>query len=356
MNLLEDCLMKKVCQHRVVMQMALYATHCASGSTLTCKSIKADTIRQYLLAVATLSLRFRDCDPRKYLVSDTRLAPEIVAVLKEVERWEKVPNRREPYTLEMLSDHRERATSEPNPHALIHQLRKFFLVGLYGGYRKIEWGAQDPVNSHILRFLRNIYKNCYAFTAENLDLRTTNNSLISHAAGLKNKPQVYRVRVTHDTQKNGDNGEVRTFVRNTKDPSICAVTAWLEILDSYYALMGADGPTDLPLAIHKHPVTNRLTCITTTDAEREMQLSASRVYNLNPNTKKHKAMLVRWSCHSLRVGACVILYSMGATPETIQFLLRWRSHAFMDYLRNLAYVSRQQNEMFSNLDVTPNFL
>lgn len=89
---------------------------------------------------------------------------------------------------------------------------------------------------------------------------------------------------------------------------------------------------------------------------RWLQLSASRVYNLNPTTKKHQAMLCHWTCHSLCVGACVILYSMGAFPETIKFLLHWHSNAFMDYLRNLAYISRQQNEIFNNLDVTPNFL
>lgn len=60
------------------------------------------------------------------------------------------------------------------------------------------------------------------------------------------------------------------FMRNTDNLDICSVTAWLEILDSYYALMGKDAPTDLPLAIYKHPVTNRIMCITTTDVEGEM--------------------------------------------------------------------------------------
>ena len=356
MKLMDDVFLIAVCQQRAVMQLALYATHCASGSTLACKSIKADTIRQYLLAVAMLVLRFRDCDPRKHLISDTRLAPEITAVLKEVERWEKIPDRREPYTLEMLDDHRTRAESEPNQLALIHQLRRFFLVGLYGGYRKIKWGAQDPTNSNISRFFRNIFKRCYGFTADDITLRTPYNSPISHKEGLKNPAKVARTRVHHDTQKNGHNGETRTFVRNTQNPKLCCVEGWLDILRTYYTLMGEDCATDQPLAIYKHPVTNRITCITCTDAEREMQLSASRVYNLNPANKKHQELLTHWSCHSLRVGACVILYSMGASPETIQFLLRWRSHAYMDYLRNLAYVSRQQNEMFSNLEVTPNFL
>jgi hypothetical protein len=65
-----------------------------------------------------------------------------------------------------------------------------------------------------------------------------------------------------------------------------------------------------------------------------MRTIASVVYNLDP--KIHKKELQLWSSHSYRVGACVLLHGMGYQAHQIKFLLRWKSDAFMDYLRNLA--------------------
>ena len=59
---------------------------------------------------------------------------------------------------------------------------------------------------------------------------------------------------------------------------------------------------------------------------------------------KDKKALQKWSAHSLRVGACVLLHATGFTPLDIQWLLRWRSMAFMAYLRNLAGLATRQHQ------------
>ena len=65
-----------------------------------------------------------------------------------------------------------------------------------------------------------------------------------------------------------------------------------------------------------------------------MRSLAVTVHHFHPI--KDKKELQKWSSHSLRVGACVALHAMGFSPLDIQWLLRWRSMAFMAYLRNNA--------------------
>ena len=82
-------------------ELALYATHLATGSSLHCRSLKASTIASYLLDVAKfLGRYYQNVGPRLQSTADTRLAPAIAKVLDKQKRWESVPNRREPFTLE----------------------------------------------------------------------------------------------------------------------------------------------------------------------------------------------------------------------------------------------------------------
>jgi hypothetical protein len=94
--------------------------------------------------------------------------------------------------------------------------------------------------------------------------------------------------------------------------------------------------------------------ITATDIELVMRTTASRVYNLSPRTCRKQLQL--WSAHSIRVGACVILHAMGFTASQIQFMLRWKSMAFLVYLRNLSILSTKQNTAIHDVSRMSNFL
>jgi hypothetical protein len=85
-----------------------------------------------------------------------------------------------------------------------------------------------------------------------------------------------------------------------------------------------------------------------------MHTVAARVYNLDP--LRDCDVLQSWSAHSLRVGACVILHAMGYTAAQIQWLLRWRSMAFLIYLRNLAVLADKHNITFNEAMAMPHFL
>ena len=57
--------------------------------------------------------------------------------------------------------------------------------------------------------------------------------------------------------------------------------------------------------------------------------------------------LSRWTSHSLRVTAANELHRLGFNTLFIQHRLRWRSDAFMKYLRHTIHVARKHSEIMS---------
>jgi hypothetical protein len=109
----------------------------------------------------------------------------------------------------------------------------------------------------------------------------------------------------------------------------------------------------LPLSMYRHR--DGRTCnITSSDVETLMRQAAAKLFNIHPI--KNKAELHMWSSHSSRVGACTTLYAMGFQEMERKHLLRWKSDAFMTYLRNLAVTSRRHNEALADASSIPNFL
>ena len=82
-----------------------------------------------------------------------------------------------------------------------------------------------------------------------------------------------------------------------------------------------------------------------------MRSLAVTVYSYHPD--KDKKALQKWSAHSLRVGACVIIHNMGFSALDVQWLLRWRSMAFMAYLRNLAGLADRQHSALDRAGAMP---
>jgi hypothetical protein len=109
----------------------------------------------------------------------------------------------------------------------------------------------------------------------------------------------------------------------------------------------------LPLCVYHHD-NGSIRYITASVIESTFRMAAAHVYKLDP--VKDSAHLCRWSAHSLRVGACVILHGMGFTDTQIQFLLRWQFNAFFVYLRNIAGLAHKQNRALDDLSIMPNFI
>jgi hypothetical protein len=120
-----------------LLQLARYAQHLGTGSTLVCGTIKSDTIEKYVIDAASFRALIgpHPRDFRKDNAVDTKVSRTLSAVYDEQKRWEDIPNRREPYTLEMLEAMKlelelELVASGRGPYALTATLVDWFECGL----------------------------------------------------------------------------------------------------------------------------------------------------------------------------------------------------------------------------------
>jgi hypothetical protein len=166
---------------------------------------------------------------------------------------------------------------------------------------------------------------------------------------------IYRITLTFRFQKNGENGQEKSFIRNDEKSHLCFVRAMLAILLNFIELAGRDFTKSL--AIYKD-ANGSVRALDSTIIEEIMRDVAANACNMNPLTAAGRKKLQRWSSHSIRVGACVILYACGGfTPTHIQFMLRWKSSmAFMVHLRNLTFLCAQQNISINRVADMPNFV
>ena len=136
---------------------------------------------------------------------------------------------------------------------------------------------------------------------------------------------------------------------NRKFPNLCPVRRGLSIVLRYLDLVGYDQPA-VPLAVYRttrnsHTPLDNVSSLYAAQLTDIIRSTAAAVLHLDPT--KDKKELQRFTAHSLRVGACQILYANGFNSYEIQALLRWESLAFMTYLRDIAWVARKQTAAMS---------
>ena len=346
----EDLLLERVPLERCVYQLALYAVHLASGSSIQCKSIKADTIRDYLLDVARFLGRANPRDPRKIDQFSRSLAEPINKVLQAVQKYEQVPNRQEPYTKEMWRHQQNRAAFD-SPDTLHPALRDWFGLGLHLGFRQSEW-AQEGCNYLHGNFERDIFGDARSFCLNDIEFFTGYMQPVPYTEALNLPPNtITRARIRFRTQKNGQHGEQITLHRGSSSSTCSSIDCLLRITQRFIDLVGPR--EDIPLAIYRDN-RNDIRFITSAIITTAMRESATAVYGLHPT--KDAAKLKKWTPHSLRIGACNILHAMGFSDTQIQKLLRWKSDSFTRYLRHLAILAQQQSDAVASMDKFPNYI
>jgi hypothetical protein len=339
---------------RGLLQLAMYAMHVGTGQTLLCKTIKVATVKQYVRAAATFLTLFGDKtrDYRKNYATDTALSSTLVSVYNELARWESVPDRREPYTLEMLTYHKQSVErTAACQDSLAAAMADWFECGLFAGLRLAEW-AQDAHCAALGTYKRDFKQQARAFCLSDVRFEDDTRTRFSAKQVLEHKVQssIRKCWIKFRTQKNGQHGEERLFTRN--DNGMCFVQAMLRIIARFERLVGIHDVCT-PLALYKNKGETIPKFITASEIEATMRHTAAVVYKLDP--VKDKKILQKWSAHSLRVGACVILHAMGCTESQIQWLLRWRSNAFMVYLRNVAILSTLHHQIIDEAAAMPHF-
>lgn len=83
--------------------MAAYLMYLHNGATLLHQRVKANTMLKYLAAGAKLcaSVHSEGRDPRYRIPTDTRLCPAISEALADIRKYESIPAKKEPLTVEI---------------------------------------------------------------------------------------------------------------------------------------------------------------------------------------------------------------------------------------------------------------
>ena len=98
----------------------------------------------------------------------------------------------------------------------------------------------------------------------------------------------------------------------------------------------------MPLAVYLDETDNVVKYLTGTDLT-EWFRSVAKVCMPRISAED----LRRYSAHSLRVSACVLLHEAGKDGTYIKLRLRWKSDCFEVYLRNTQVISSQHIDALS---------
>jgi hypothetical protein len=100
----DDLYCMHMSKRRFQIQMALYAQHLATGSNLMCMSIKLNTIKLYVRQCVSFFSLLNQWETNPLIISGTNtFFKELKGLYDELQRWESIPDRREPFTVEMLN-------------------------------------------------------------------------------------------------------------------------------------------------------------------------------------------------------------------------------------------------------------
>jgi len=318
----DPCMPHQPCQARSLF-LACYAISLAQGQTLLGKVIKHATIDKYLKSAQALfqarRLPFKPSIDTDY----------VDIIMHAVKRYESVPNRRKMITDQMT----HWLLREAKGLSLDHELRTildWMIVGRYSGFRKSEWCQSSQTSYEIISDWPG--QPPLAILESDVHYLGENEQKLPHTARAS---EVHFVKFFWRKQKNGANGESKIFARVKEDPDLCPVLATIRIIERAHRL-GA--PVDEPLAVFQTARKNRA-FITDSLTAKHLRRAASAVLNIALSDTD----LSLWSTHSIRVTAANLLHRQNFSDSFIMQRLRWKSLAFMEYLRDTIYSATQHS-------------
>lgn len=327
----------------LVYLLACYTAFLATGHAIGLKSIKSGTVDAYLLTIKKFLKNFDEISDRdaRMFTGTAVIAPPIKKVIDEMKRFEKQPNRREPWTLQLQARLYKESQDEP-ADSLTKVGFQWFSCVLPAGCRRIEWcqpyASRDPTKEPEL----NIRNETYAFCVDDVQFLGIGQRRFTTPYAIQNRDEVYFVELTFRVQKNGKNGEVKRFARNHRSPFMDQITHWITILERFSRLVGLEDKTR-PLAIYYDYAKGKVLNICSDDSKSILQNIVRLEYGITDPKE-----LSKWTNHSIRVGMACILQSQGKSGDYIQRALRWCSESWKLYTRNLWSESIDLSNTMSN--------
>ena len=257
---------------------------------------------------------------------------EATTVWKNLSLEEDIANRRSPITQEMYVElisqaNKEDVGSEP------WLLSKVASVAKIVGPRTGEYAqnTQHKVEVHEYPSGKKVVK---AWTRQDFAFIDKSGKKIKTFNGNTRK-RVAKVIITWRIQKNRRNGQSVTIVRDWSNEEVCPVLAALDIY-MHSISIGQDAKLPMIATLDK---SNKFKYLTSNKTASILRQAARKVHpDLTENEYK------KFSAHSFRVWACVLLSEAGAAPDFICKRLRWEGDSYKLYLRDTSQINEQHRD------------
>jgi hypothetical protein len=188
--------------------------------------------------------------------------------------------------------------------------------------------TQDKVNFHTYPSGTSVVK---AFIA-NIFIFYNERKRIIKELNEDSLQRAHFVKITWRKQKNCQNGQSITLAAESDRTEICLVRSIMQLV---LRARWLNQPDDMPVAVYK---TKKGKIIFRT-GNKIAKLLRKPIKKVHPDTSPDK--FKRYSAHSLRVWACVLLDKAGKVPYYIKKRLLWLGDSFRMYLRDAAIIQHQ---------------
>ena len=291
--------------------------------------LRAQTLVGYAGAIGNLFRLRGFCPP-----IDTSDPDNYGGTLKNNHRKEEdIAVQRYPLTAAIFAElgkRSEKSKSDDSEQCLIFNVT---CMGRFIGPRAGEYSQTSPnkIDYHTYPSGKTVIK---AFTANDFVFYDKDGNIID-ILNEDSLETAIKVRITWRIQKNRQNGENKTLSAEPTCPKLCPVRAAIKIVLRARRL---GQPDDLPVACYWQK--KKFSYLTGTRVAALYRQAAKAV---NPRISKDD--LSRYSAHSLRVWACVLLDEAGCTPEFIKSRLRWKGNSFRMYLRDTGVIQDKHRDI-----------
>lgn len=311
--------------------MAAFAVNVTHGFNLVgWTDFLGTTVAGYITAAAANSCLAER--PDLYLVNRGKsqgLAPVIAAFIDNVKAWEQPRPSYEPVTSEMFAAIKQAHCTclERRPNGsldLVAAAADWVYSGSFTGSRLAEYGQSKKKKGQAFATVPdNLAANEWRSTA--LAAIVSDYTFLDRGNCIRHRhhPSVFRIRIRFRFNKSPKNFQYCTFLR-TRHEWLCMVLASISILDRVEALGVKPGE---PLGVFRSSDEGHFWYI---GAKHMQEFLGAAVDAAFPDkthiAHQHKH---KFSAHSLRVTAAMVLLASGVVVKIVSHRLRWNSDAIL---------------------------
>ena len=307
--------------------VAIYIKYVQCGVNInSIKVLRSATVKGYAESVNTL-FKLRNMPVPADLSDPNNMSAMLI---NNMLREEQIARQRAPLDNEIFAELRRVANASKSDDSANMLLRDVVTLGRDIGPRLSEYAQknQRKVDVHTYPSGTTVIK---AFTANDFIFFDVKKHIIEDLT-TESIESVAAVKITWRIQKNRQNGQSITLAVDIKFRDLCPVLSAVRMVIRARRL---SQPDDMPLAMYRTRKGESLYLTGSKIAE----LLRGAVKRIRPDISPED--IKRYSAHSLRVWACVLLDEAGKSPDYIKKRLRWLGDSFRMYLRDTAVIQHQ---------------